>query len=146
MVWYKLEVVVTYFKFMRRALKLAYKALLADQWPVGAVVVKNGKVIASARNMMEELQDPTAHAEIIAAKRAAQALGQKYLTDCDVYVTLQPCLMCLHTLQAYRVRSVIYGAPNGYVSQPMPSFIDCVCEKESARLLKLHAEKIRSNK
>lgn len=132
-----------YFKFMRKALRLAYKALQANQWPVGAVVVQNDKIIASARNMMEELQDPTAHAEIIAAKHAQKLLGKKYLDDCDVYVTLQPCLMCLYTLQAFRVRSIIYGAKNAYVKQPMPICLDCVCEEEASLLLKMHAKKIR---
>lgn len=101
---------LTKFLHFKRALKNASKALDSNEWPVGAVVVKNNRIIASAENMVERLSDPTAHAEILAANRARRFLKTKYLDDCTILVTLQPCEMCWFYLKTLRVGQVIWGA------------------------------------
>lgn len=92
------------------ALRLARDAAAADEVPVGAVVVKDGAVIASANNRVERDQDPTAHAEMLALRAAAQKLGTKRLLDCDLYVTLEPCTMCAGAISMARVRRVVFAA------------------------------------
>jgi tRNA(adenine34) deaminase len=96
--------------FLREALKLAEQAVLLDEVPVGAVVVHEGKVIGSGFNTREREQDPTGHAEIKAIQMAAKALNSWRLLECDLYVTLEPCPMCLSACQQARIRKVIYGA------------------------------------
>jgi tRNA(adenine34) deaminase len=95
---------------MAEALKEAHKAAAKGEVPVGAVVVKDGKVIARGHNLRETLQDPLAHAEAVAVRKAAKKLGSWRLEDCDVYVTLEPCPMCAGALSQARVRQVFYGA------------------------------------
>jgi tRNA(adenine34) deaminase len=95
--------------FMREALRLAQKAYKADEVPVGAVVVQDGKIIARAYNQVELLKDATAHAEMLALTAAEAAVGDWRLTDCDVYVTKEPCPMCAGALVHTRVRRVIFG-------------------------------------
>ena len=95
--------------FMREALRLAQKAYKADEVPVGAVVVQGGKIIARAYNQVELLKDATAHAEMLALTAAEAAVGDWRLTDCDVYVTKEPCPMCAGALVHTRVRRVIFG-------------------------------------
>ena len=80
--------------FMGEALKEAKKAYEEDEIPVGAVIVRNNKIIARGYNQMETLHDATAHAEMIAITSAQNSLGSKYLNDCELYVTLEPCMMC----------------------------------------------------
>jgi len=92
------------------ALEEARKAFVKAETPVGAIVVKDGEVIASAHNLRETLQDPTAHAEIIAIKDASQKLGRWRLTDCCVYVTLEPCAMCAGAMVLARIQRLVYGA------------------------------------
>jgi tRNA(adenine34) deaminase len=96
--------------FMKEALKQAQKAYSLDETPVGAVVVYNGKIISRAYNKREMLQDPTAHAEIIALKKAASKIGSWRLLDCDIYVTLEPCAMCAGAIIHGRIRKVFIGA------------------------------------
>ncbi|MFU8803257.1 MAG: tRNA adenosine(34) deaminase TadA [Bradymonadaceae bacterium] len=96
--------------FMRLALEEAHKAQLEGEVPVGAVVVHHGEVIASGFNQRESRQDPTAHAELIAVRRAAEYLGSWRLVDCTVYVTLEPCPMCAGMLVNARVPRLVYGA------------------------------------
>lgn len=103
--------------FMQQALKEAHKAFEADEVPIGAVVVINNKIIARAHNQVELLNDPTAHAEILAITTACNHLGAKYLPDAALYVTIEPCLMCCGALYWSKVGRIIYGAPdvkNGY--------------------------------
>jgi tRNA(adenine34) deaminase len=95
--------------FMREALRMADKALKAEEVPVGAVVVCEGKIIARAHNQVELLKDATAHAEMLALTAAEAAIGDWRLIDCDLYVTKEPCAMCAGALVHTRVRRVIFG-------------------------------------
>ena len=95
--------------FMREALRQAQKAYDADEVPVGAVVVREDKIIARAYNQVELLKDATAHAEMLALTQAEAAVGDWRLTDCDLYVTKEPCAMCAGALVHTRIRRVIFG-------------------------------------
>ncbi len=97
-------------KFMKAALEEARKAFEKQEVPVGAVVVCNDKIIARAHNLTETLKDPTAHAEMQAITAATNFLGGKYLIDCKIYVTLEPCPMCAGALNWSQVSDLIYGA------------------------------------
>lgn len=97
-------------KFMKEALKQAQKAYDKLEVPVGAVIVKDGKIIARAYNQKEEKNDTTNHAEILAIKKASKKLGSWRLLDCDMYVTLEPCSMCAGALIQSRIRKVYIGA------------------------------------
>lgn len=88
----------------------AQAALVSDEVPVGAVIVRDGRVIASAHNGREQLRDPTAHAEMIAITQAAAALDSWRLADCTLYVTLEPCPMCAGAILQARIGTVVYGA------------------------------------
>jgi tRNA(adenine34) deaminase len=96
--------------FMRRALELAREAEAAGEVPVGAVIVKDGSIVAEGSNRPIGAQDPTAHAEIIALRAAAQALGSYRLTDTTLYVTLEPCAMCASAMVHARVRRLVFAA------------------------------------
>src|SRR5688572_12344290 len=96
--------------FMREALKEAQKALDISEVPVGAVVVCRNRVIARAHNQTEKLTDATAHAEMLAVTAAANYLGSKYLTECALYVTLEPCVMCAGALHWAQMSKVVFGA------------------------------------
>jgi tRNA(adenine34) deaminase len=98
--------------FMREALRLAEKARSADEVPIGAVVVREGKIIARAYNQVELLKDATAHAEMLALTAAEAALGDWRLTDCDLYVTKEPCPMCAGAVVHTRIRRVVFGCPD----------------------------------
>ena len=97
-------------QFMRIALQEARKAYDEDEIPVGAVVVCKDRVIARAHNQTEMLTDVTAHAEMIALTSAANAMGGKYLPDCTLYVTVEPCVMCAGALGWAQIGRVVYGA------------------------------------
>jgi len=96
--------------FMAEALKEAQSALLAGEVPVGAVIVKNGKIIARSGNRCERDHDPTAHAEILAIREAASKLKDWRLTGCTLYVTLEPCCMCAGAIKNARLSRVVFGA------------------------------------
>ncbi len=96
--------------FMREALKEANKAFEVDEIPVGAVVVCNNRIIARAHNLTERLNDVTAHAEMQAITAASNYLGAKYLNDCTLFVTLEPCAMCAGALFWSQIGRVVYGA------------------------------------
>jgi tRNA(adenine34) deaminase len=96
--------------FMKIALQEAESAFDNDEIPVGAAMVANGRVIAKANNQTEQLNDVTAHAEMIAITAAASALGGKYLRDCTLYVTLEPCVMCAGALRWAQLGRLVYGA------------------------------------
>jgi tRNA(adenine34) deaminase len=103
--------------FMQHALKEAQKAYNEDEVPVGAVIVMNDKIISRGYNQVEKLNDPTAHAEIIALTSAFNYLGSKYLPDATIFVTVEPCLMCAGALYWAKIGKVVYGAEdekNGY--------------------------------
>jgi tRNA(adenine34) deaminase len=95
--------------FMREALRLAAKAREADEVPVGAVVVRAGKIIGRAYNQVELLKDATAHAEMLALTQAEAAVGDWRLVDCDLYVTKEPCVMCAGALIHVRIRRLVFG-------------------------------------
>ncbi len=95
---------------MKQALAEAYKAFDDGEVPVGAVIVHNGQIIARAHNQIKMLKDPTAHAEMIAITQAAAHLANERLNECDLYVTIEPCSMCVGAMILGRFRAVIYGA------------------------------------
>jgi len=97
-------------RYMAMALAQAQQALAADEVPVGAVIVRDGTVLAAAHNGREQLRDPTAHAEMIAITQAAAALASWRLTRCTLYVTLEPCPMCAGAILQARLSRVVYGA------------------------------------
>ncbi|MCQ2204509.1 MAG: nucleoside deaminase [Bacteroidales bacterium] len=111
--------------FMQAALREAHKALEAGEVPIGAVVVCNGQIVGRGHNQTEMLSDVTAHAEIIALTAATQTLGGKYLTDCTLYVTVEPCCMCAGALAWAQLSHLVYGASDdkrGY-SRCQPSIL-----------------------
>ena len=99
--------------FMREALRLAEKARAAKEVPVGAIVVREQKIISRGYNQVELLKDATAHAEMLALTAAEAAVGDWRLTDCDLYVTKEPCPMCAGAIVHTRIRRVIFGCPDG---------------------------------
>ncbi|MBL0267966.1 MAG: nucleoside deaminase [Chitinophagaceae bacterium] len=108
---------MTHEYFMMQALKEAQKAFEEEEIPIGAVVVINERIIARGHNMTERLNDPTAHAEMIALTSAFNALGAKYIPDATLYVTIEPCLMCAGALYWSKLGRIVYGAAdekNGY--------------------------------
>lgn len=131
--------------FMREALKEAQKAFEADEVPVGAVVVANNKIIARAHNYTERLNDVTAHAEMQVITAAANAVGGKYLNDCILYVTLEPCVMCAGALHWSHITKIVYGAKDekkGYskinqmLLHPKTEVITGVMEQECSSIIK----------
>jgi tRNA(adenine34) deaminase len=96
--------------FMREALREAKKALDSSEIPVGAVVVSGNRIIARGHNQTEKLTDSTAHAEMISITAAANYLGSKYLNECTLYVTLEPCVMCAGALYWVQLQRLVYGA------------------------------------
>jgi tRNA(adenine34) deaminase len=98
--------------FMREALALARQAAAAGEVPVGAVVVKDGAVIGRGYNRPISGNDPTAHAEVVALRDAGERLGNYRLTGCDLYVTLEPCVMCVGAILHARIARLVYGAPD----------------------------------
>jgi tRNA(adenine34) deaminase len=97
-------------QFMKMALREAEKAYAEGEVPVGAIVVVNSRIISRGYNMVEKLNDPTAHAEIIALTSAFNALGSKYLPDATLYVTVEPCLMCAGALHWSKIGKIVWGA------------------------------------
>jgi tRNA(adenine34) deaminase len=143
---------------MRRALDLAAEAAAGGEVPVGAVITRGEKLVAEARNAMRGSLDPTAHAEIVAIRAAAEALGQPRLEGCTLWVTLEPCAMCAAAASLARLDAVRYAAddPKGggvahgarVFSQPTcnhrPDVLGGIGEGESAALLKRFFEERRS--
>ena len=99
-------------KYMREALREAQAAGAEEEIPIGAVIVNGGRIIGKGHNMVERLNDPTAHAEMIAITAATEAVGGKYLTDCTLYVTVEPCPMCAAALAWSQISRIVYGAPD----------------------------------
>ena len=99
-------------KFMREALREAQAALAAGEIPIGAVVVWKGRIIGRGHNQTERLRDSTAHAEMIAITSATETMGGKYLSDCTLYVTVEPCPMCAGALAWSQMGRIVYGAPD----------------------------------
>ncbi|MGQ1948163.1 nucleoside deaminase [Geofilum sp. OHC36d9] len=98
--------------FMQQALKEAEKAAEKDEVPIGAIIVSAGQIIARAHNLTETLNDVTAHAEMLAITAAAETLGGKYLNNCTLYVTMEPCIMCAGAIGWAQMGRVVVGAPD----------------------------------
>ncbi|WP_315754706.1 MULTISPECIES: nucleoside deaminase [unclassified Bradyrhizobium] len=136
--------------FMDLALKAAESAALSGEVPIGCVVVRNNAVIATAANRTLTDRDPTAHAEILALRQAAQVVGSERLVECDLYVTLEPCTMCAGAISFARIRRLYYGAadPKGgavesgvrFFTAPTchhaPEVYSAVGEQQAAQMLK----------
>lgn len=133
--------------FMRQALAQAQIAYEEDEVPVGAIVVLNSKIIARGYNQVEKLNDPTAHAEIIALTSAFNFLGSKYLPEATIYITVEPCVMCAGALYWSKIGKVVYGASdekNGYLRvtkenspfHPKTELVRGVLNEECATLMK----------
>ena len=130
--------------YMKEALKEAKKALKSDEVPVGAVIVCNNQIIARAHNFTERLNDVTAHAEMQAFTSAADYLGGKYLNECTLYVTLEPCLMCAGASYWAQLNKIVFGASDekrgfqnmvGLVLHPKTECVKGVMAEECAQLL-----------
>ena len=96
--------------FMNQAIILAEKAFAHDDVPIGAVIVRDGKIIARGENQVQKCKNPTLHAEIVAINRACKKLGTKFLDDCDIYVSLEPCAMCATAISFARIRTIYFAA------------------------------------
>lgn len=120
-------------KFMSEALREAREAEAEDEIPIGAVVVFGGRVISKGHNMTERLHDPTAHAEMIAITAATEAMGGKYLNDCTLYVTVEPCPMCAAASAWAQIGRIVYGAidPKRGYSKFSPSLLHPKTEVEA---------------
>jgi tRNA(adenine34) deaminase len=132
-------------QFMRAAIAEAMKASDKQEVPVGAVVVCNDIIIARAHNLTETLRDPTAHAEMQAITAATDYLGGKYLTDCSIYVTIEPCAMCAGAMGWSQVSELIYGADDekkgynrikGSILHPKTNVRKGILEKECGNLMR----------
>ena len=112
-------------RYMKDALREAQAAAAEDEVPIGAVITCRGRIIGKGHNMTERLNDPTAHAEMIAITAATEAMGGKYLSDCTLYVTVEPCPMCSGALAWSQIGRVVYGAsdPKRGFSQFSPSLM-----------------------
>jgi len=122
---------------MKLALELAKKAELKNEVPVGALIVRNGQIIGQGMNTSISDHDPTSHAEINAIREAAKAIKNYRLKDCTIYVTLEPCAMCVGAIQHARIEKIIYGAPDPKTGA-CGSMIDLISVKE----INHHAEAI----
>ncbi len=138
--------------FMKLALQEAHKAFDRGEVPVGAVVVANERVIARAHNLTEVLNDVTAHAEMQAITSAANILGGKYLTDCTLYVTVEPCPMCAGALRWAQLSRLVYGASDPkrgystispYLLHPKTSVTSGVMADDCSDLMQLFFKQIR---
>ncbi len=139
-------------RFMNMALQEAQKAFEKGEIPIGAVVVCNGQVIARAHNLSESLCDPTAHAEMQVITAACSALNSKYLNDCTLYVTVEPCAMCAMALYWAQIGKVVYAAADnkrGYTSisnsllHPKTEITSGVMEQEASQLMKNFFKELR---
>lgn len=138
--------------FMKEALKEAQKAFDRDEIPVGAVVVCNKQIIARAHNMTEQLLDATAHAEMLAITAAENYLGTKFLDECILYVTLEPCAMCAGGLMWSRIGHLVFGASdrkrgfnslNPAILHPKTKISTGICETECSALMSEYFKKKR---
>ncbi len=141
--------------FMREALKEASTALEQGEIPVGAVIVCNDRIVARGHNAVEALQDPTAHAEILAITAAANALGNKYLSGCTVYVTVEPCPMCAGALYWARPDRLVFGTGDekrGYrrhtpqLLHPATRVTNGISEEKARHLMKKFFDDLRKTR
>ena len=139
--------------FMKIALKEAMVAYDEEEIPVGAVIVHNNKVISKGHNQCQKLNDSTAHAEMIAITSAQNKIGSKYLNECEMYVTLEPCMMCSGAIHLSKIKKVIYGLDDkekGYLRKSKEELnkklviVSNVLEAESREILESFFFKLRS--
>ena len=139
--------------FMKIALKEAMVAYDEEEIPVGAVIVHNNKVISKGHNQCQKLNDSTAHAEMIAITSAQNKIGSKYLNECEMYVTLEPCMMCSGAIHLSKIRKVVYGLDDkekGYLRKSKEELnkklviVSNVLEAESREILESFFFKLRS--
>ena len=142
-----------YERSIKEALKQAKKGFEEDEIPVGAVVVCKNKIVARGYNQMEKLNDATAHAEMIAITSAQNSLGSKYLNDCELYVTLEPCIMCSGAIFLSKLKKVIYALDDkerGYLYKSKESInkklliVGNILENDSKKLINSFFLKIRN--
>ncbi|MBP7507262.1 MAG: nucleoside deaminase [Prolixibacteraceae bacterium] len=131
--------------FMKKALEEAKEAYLEGEVPVGCVIVSGNKIIARSHNLTEKLNDVTAHAEMQAITSAANQLGGKYLTDCTIYVSVEPCVMCAGALSWAQIKKIVFGASDekkGFLKysseilHPKTKVVKGIMEKECSLLMK----------
>lgn len=145
--------------FMQQAIKEAKKAKLKDEVPIGAVIVKDGTIISRGHNLRETKQNSLKHAEIIAIDKACNKLGNFRLEECDLYVTVEPCIMCAGAIIQSRIRKVYYGTPDekyGAVSSVAKTFdiksnhkVEFeagICKDECEKIMKEFFKEIRARK
>jgi|SRR6185369_9397611 len=146
--------------WMNRAIAEARKAEDKDEVPIGCVIVRDGRIIARGHNLRETTQDPAAHAELIAIRKAARKLGSWRLLNCTLYVTLEPCTMCMGAIILSRIPSVVFGCydPKGGAAGSLydlsndprlnhtVELLPCVLEEECSRLLSHFFATLRSRK
>jgi tRNA(adenine34) deaminase len=132
-------------KFMQEAIKEAKKAYQDGEVPIGAVIVHNKKIIARAYNQVEKLKDPTAHAEILAITQASEYLQNWRLENCEIYVTIKPCTMCLGAIKNARIKKLTFGAPSPVNQNKKNELIieGNVCQDECAKIIKEFFKQIR---
>ena len=133
--------------YMNIAIKEAKKAYKYEEVPVGAVIVKNNKIIAKAYNKKEKTKNVTKHAEIIAISKACKKLKNWRLDECEIYVTMEPCMMCSGAIEQSRIKKIVYGVKNenyGSTNQLKNiEIISQVCEKECRKLVQSFFKKRR---
>jgi len=146
--------------WMRRAIDEARKAELKNEVPIGCVIVQNGRIVSRGHNLRESRQDPTAHAELIAIKKAARKLGSWRLLDTTLYVTLEPCTMCMGAIILSRIPTVVFGCydPKGGAAGSLYDFssdvrlnhsvdlVSRILENECSELLSSFFSSLRSRK
>ncbi|MBQ5844750.1 MAG: nucleoside deaminase [Alistipes sp.] len=139
-------------KYMRLAIKEAQQAFDNDEVPIGAVIVLSGRIVGRGHNLVETLTDVTAHAEVQAITAASETLGGKYLQDCTIYVTVEPCVMCAGALAWSQIGRVVYGASDlkrGYTRfgqellHPRTEVVSGVLAAECEKLMKDFFAKLR---
>ena len=133
--------------YMNIAIKEAKKAYKYEEVPVGAVIVKNNKIIAKAYNKKEKLKNVTKHAEIIAISKACKKIKNWRLENCEIYVTMEPCMMCCGAIQQARIKKIVYGIKNenyGYTDQLKNiQIISKICEIECKKIVQSFFKKRR---
>lgn len=145
--------------FMKEALKMARKGLRYGEVPVGAVIVNEGRIIAQAHNLTRTLKDPTAHAELIAIRRAAEVVGDWRLNGCTIYCTVEPCIQCAGAILLSRIERLVFGCLDPKMGAVESLFTLCsdkrlnhqvalsggVLKEESARLISSFFRKLRGD-
>ena len=132
--------------FMNEAFKEAKKAYDIDEVPVGAVIVKDGKIIARSHNLKETKQVVTAHAEILAVEKASKKINNWRLEDCELYVTLKPCKMCRQVIKEARIKHVYYGSEESIVNESTKENYTYIESGECSQILKDFFKKLREDK